>query len=560
MKKIIATLALLIVTQPVWAAYVPTTVEEEDGSPSVSNVKKIQVTNGTLTNDGNGVVSFDTGGGGGGSGDITAVGDVASGAAFDGTQGTTLTFNNVGGDGTVDYDGTDFSFSKTIETAGDLTVTGSDVSVGVAGVKLTGDGDGALTFLGLGNGSDEDFTLNLDDTSNSLVVTSSTGLTVIDFSMPSMTLHLGSAGVTLSDDGDGAITLTGRGNGSDEALTLNLDDTSNTGVFTSSTGLNNLTFTSIDLTVPTEVYDATNWDADLTVPTKDAIRDKIESISATAWTDAGAYLKPTTAGDDLRIYDAGGTDYIEISHDGTNVQMASANTTNFTFDKPIVAGGVSSEITGNNTYKINFDTATALVLESPGEEDLLINLTSTSNTVSISSTTGVTNMSLGAIGITSTGVTDLGGASSFEIPNGTNPTVDAEGEIAWETDDNDLHLYDGTRDTVLASTTKSRSFVIPAPVASNDFAFWQTPRAITITAVSAICQNGTNVIGQLQEYSGTATAPVDVDSDWTITTTEYTDTSFSNSSIDAGDWVGWKTTSVSGSVDYVSVTFEYFET
>lgn len=559
MKKIIATLALLIVTQPVWAAYVPTTVEEEDGSPSVSNVKKIQVTNGTLTNDGNGVVSFDTGGGGG-SGDITAVGDVASGAAFDGTQGTTLTFNNAGGDGTVDYDGTDFSFSKTIETAGDLTVTGSDVSVGVAGVKLTGDGDGALTFLGLGNGSDEDFTLNLDDTSNSLVVTSSTGLTVIDFSMPSMTLHLGSAGVTLSDDGDGAITLTGRGNGSDEALTLNLDDTSNTGVFTSSTGLNNLTFTSIDLTVPTEVYDATNWDADLTVPTKDAIRDKIESISATAWTDAGAYLKPTTAGDDLRIYDAGGTDYIEISHDGTNVQMASANTTNFTFDKPIVAGGVSSEITGNNTYKINFDTATALVLESPGEEDLLINLTSTSNTVSISSTTGVTNMSLGAIGITSTGVTDLGGASSFEIPNGTNPTVDAEGEIAWETDDNDLHLYDGTRDTVLASTTKSRSFVIPAPVASNDFAFWQTPRAITITAVSAICQNGTNVIGQLQEYSGTATAPVDVDSDWTITTTEYTDTSFSNSSIDAGDWVGWKTTSVSGSVDYVSVTFEYFET
>lgn len=51
---------------------------------------------------------------GAGSGDITSVGDVASGAAFDGTQGTTLTFNNAGGDGTLDYDGTDFNFSKLI--------------------------------------------------------------------------------------------------------------------------------------------------------------------------------------------------------------------------------------------------------------------------------------------------------------------------------------------------------------------------------------------------------------------------------------------------------------
>ena len=46
-----------------------------------------------------------------GSGDITSVGDVASGAAFDGTQGTTITFNNAGGDKTLDYDGTDFLFN-----------------------------------------------------------------------------------------------------------------------------------------------------------------------------------------------------------------------------------------------------------------------------------------------------------------------------------------------------------------------------------------------------------------------------------------------------------------
>lgn len=57
---------------------------------------------------------------GGGSGDITSVGDVASGAAFDGTQGTILTFNNAGGDGTFQYDGTVFAASHA------LTVQASD--------------------------------------------------------------------------------------------------------------------------------------------------------------------------------------------------------------------------------------------------------------------------------------------------------------------------------------------------------------------------------------------------------------------------------------------------
>ena len=42
------------------------TVEEADGSPSVSSVTKIKVSNGTLTDDGSGTVTVTTGGGGGG--------------------------------------------------------------------------------------------------------------------------------------------------------------------------------------------------------------------------------------------------------------------------------------------------------------------------------------------------------------------------------------------------------------------------------------------------------------------------------------------------------------
>lgn len=57
---------------------------------------------------------------GGGSGDIESVGDVTSGAAFDGTQGTVLTFNNAGGDATETYDGSVMAFSHP------LTVQASD--------------------------------------------------------------------------------------------------------------------------------------------------------------------------------------------------------------------------------------------------------------------------------------------------------------------------------------------------------------------------------------------------------------------------------------------------
>lgn len=61
------------------------------------------------------------------------------------------------------------------------------------------------------------------------------------------TLDIDADGVRLDSDNDGMLILTGLGNGSDEDLRLNLDDTSNTGVFTSTTSLATLNFSSIAL-------------------------------------------------------------------------------------------------------------------------------------------------------------------------------------------------------------------------------------------------------------------------------------------------------------------------
>jgi len=94
---------------------------------------------------------------GGGSGDITSVGDVASGAAFDGTAGTILTFNDADGDKTLEYDNTNnwFEFNATLNPAandgaalGNTTQQWSDLFLAEGGVLNWDNGDATMTQTG----------------------------------------------------------------------------------------------------------------------------------------------------------------------------------------------------------------------------------------------------------------------------------------------------------------------------------------------------------------------------------------------------------------------------
>ena len=73
----------------------------------------------------------------------------------------------------------------------------ADLELDSAGVKLTGS-DGDLTILGLGDGYDEDININLDDTENTAVISSSTGVTKFDLSSINLetdgTLSIGGVG------------------------------------------------------------------------------------------------------------------------------------------------------------------------------------------------------------------------------------------------------------------------------------------------------------------------------------------------------------------------------
>ena len=129
-------------TVPALAANTVYTLPADDGDA-----------NDVLSTNGSGTLDWVAGG------DITSIGDVSSGAAFDGTQGTTLTFNNIGGDATLDYDGTDFTFSHPITTTTVDTGQGANELYDMNQNVLT---TSAVTFttVDTGQGANELYDMN----------------------------------------------------------------------------------------------------------------------------------------------------------------------------------------------------------------------------------------------------------------------------------------------------------------------------------------------------------------------------------------------------------------
>lgn len=131
---------------------------------------------------------------------------------------------------------------------------------------------------------------------------------------------------------------------------------------------------------------------------------------------------------------------------------------------------------------------------------------------------------------------------------GTNKvTVSAPATLAADVAVNAAYLGKGTK-----------CVTINAATASSDFLVERFPMAITINAVHVMQLGATNVIGGLDECDGNGANCAAVDSDITAESTNANDDgTLSNPSIDAGDWIQWHTTSVSGTNTQVGVCFDY---
>ncbi|KKL54313.1 hypothetical protein LCGC14_2266660, partial [marine sediment metagenome] len=96
-----------------------------------------------------------------------------------------------------------------IVVAGDVTVTGDDISLDVAGVKLSG-ADGVLTILGLGNGNDLNLIYDLDNHAVATTVGVSSGAaTIIDWGTIGITTTGAFTSLGIDDNAIGTILTIG---------------------------------------------------------------------------------------------------------------------------------------------------------------------------------------------------------------------------------------------------------------------------------------------------------------------------------------------------------------
>jgi hypothetical protein len=103
--------------------------------------------------------------------------------------------------------------------------------------------------------------------------------------------------------------------------------------------------------------------------------------------------------------------------------------------------------------------------------------------------------------------------------------------------------------------------MISNPTAAASSPLWRVPTDSTIIHIHILCIGGTNIVGQLWEYDANGANGATVDSDITAVAGVNADDdgNISNPNISAGNYLGWKTTSVTGTPTGVIVTFEYTE-
>jgi hypothetical protein len=372
-------------------------------------------------------------------------------------------------------------------------------------------------------------------------------------------------------------------------------------------------------------YNATTWDGVTdTAPSKNAVRDKIETISGGDVTDVGDCASGDC--DDPYFTEVGGTT-IKAGTDG--ISLVGSN------------GAVTLLGTGDGE-----------------DENLVLDFNSTANTVEITSSTGVTTIDLGTIGITTTGTIDFsggttslgpisssdwvdskdyapdsidnehlnwadidylddegalaantvdsdqyvdnsiddahinwgsgagqvdladipggtaganafdfGGSTSVEIPNGTDPDVDADGEISFDTNDNTLRGYDGSAQVALGMKTKTIHVTVVSPNDLDDatrdkFPVWSNESGFSfiVTKVEAWADTDDTafVIDEFDADGASNTAEIDGDLNCTTGSGPYTDTEtdIANPTVEADHMIfidfddtddpGWVKISISG--------------
>ena len=159
------------------------------------------------------------------------------------------------------------------------------------------------------------------------------------------------------------------------------------------------------------------------------------------------------------------TKWFDLVYATTNqvIMMARTGVTTFVHDFAVIFNSTATFLS-----TITFDSET---FDSLTDDATLANNAGDLQVVDVTCTdclnaTEIEDIYLLDDGDTGTGVYDFGGTTSFEITNGTGPTVDAAGEIAVDTTAGQLKWFDG-RNTHIVTGTTTKSFNIASTTADG---------------------------------------------------------------------------------------------
>jgi hypothetical protein len=183
---------------------------------------------------------------------------------------------------------------------------------------------------------------------------------------------------------------------------------------------------------------------------------------------------------------------------------------------------------GNNIFDFQADSASILTLDKAGTLTLVGALATTSYS-----------------GTTLSG-TDVVATGSLTMPSDNNPTTDAEGEIAWDANDDGLEVYDGAVSKIISSIDDGDALIFAPDGVNDEIAIFHVdadkyPFGIKLINVQITLPADAAYSMVFEEWAGDP--PVAQNDIETVTTgagdsyMEITTTGIDDSDIDADDYI-----------------------
>ena len=237
-------------------------------------------------------------------------------------------------------------------------------------------------------------------------------------------------------------------------------------------------------------YNATSWDGiDTVAPSKNAVRDMREAISAGSGdvesvgdcTSGACYDGTSDGGTYIDLYEADGKTRIQTGNNAAAVTLTLPNTTGTLIhtevDPTVDSSAKIQAIIGAGVYQPSDADLTTWAGITPGANvgTLLATPSSANLLAAITDETGsasgtpllVLNQNPTINGSTLTGVHDAGGATSFEVPNGTSGTTDATGEIYLDTNGDGGTNFSGEVIQLYNGAVNKYLFLMALPLAAS---------------------------------------------------------------------------------------------